>query len=300
MAGVSDAPFRRICGEMGASLTYTEMVSARALTYGNRKTEELTFSYPDEGPFAIQIFGHEEEIMAEAAEKLSSLPNMLLDINMGCPVPKVVKNGDGSALLKNPGQIERIVRACVSCAGKPVTVKIRAGFTDEDRNAPDCAKAAEEGGAAAVAVHGRTREQYYTGTADLRVIRAVTDAVSIPVIGNGDVTDAASARRMFEETGCDFIMIARGARGNPWIFRELTAAWNGGDMPSPPSMGERKQVLLRYFRDLTDQKGSYTAVREIRSAAGWYLKGIPGAAALRREICRISDASEMEARIRAL
>lgn len=290
MAGVSDAPMRRICHEMGASVTYSEMISAKALFYGDRKTERLLESFEDEGPFAFQIFGHEPDVMAYAAEKLNSYPNAILDINMGCPVPKIVKNGEGSALMKNPELCGDIVRAVVKVSKKPVTAKIRAGFTDRDRNAVDVALSLEEAGASAVAVHGRTREQYYSGSADYSIIRRVKDALRIPVIGNGDVTDAAKAAVIFQETGCDYIMIARGAEGNPWIFRELSAAWEGKDIPDPPTLDERKQMLRRQMEDLIRLKGEYTAVREIRKVTGWYFRGVPGAAKLRGMINSITDA----------
>ncbi|MBQ1407824.1 MAG: tRNA dihydrouridine synthase DusB [Eubacterium sp.] len=293
MAGITDAPARRIARHAGASLTYTEMVSAKALYYDDKKTAKLLDSYPDECPYAIQIFGHEPDIMAIAARKLRGRTNSLIDINMGCPVPKIVKNGEGSALMKDPGLVREIVGAVSEAARKPVTVKIRAGFSENSRNAVEVARAAEEGGVAAVAVHGRTREQYYSGRADWSVIADVRQAVSIPVIGNGDVVDVDSAVRMFDETGCDFIMVARAARGNPWIFRDLKALWEGEPSPGPASIDERIGMLLRELSELTELKGEYTAVREMRSITGWYLKGVPGAVSVRREINRITDPDSM-------
>ena len=300
MAGITDAPARRIARQAGASLTYTEMVSAKALYYDDKKTVRLLDAYPDEGPYAIQIFGHEPDIMAYAVRKLAGRTNSLIDINMGCPVPKIVKNGEGSALMKDPGLVYEIVKAVSESAGKPVTVKIRAGFSEETKNAVDVARAVEKGGAAAVAIHGRTREQYYSGKADWSVIKDVRQAVSIPVIGNGDIVDADSAERMFDETGCDFVMVARAARGNPWIFRDLEALWEGEPEPEPVTIEERIDMLLRELSELIELKGEYTAVREMRSITGWYLKGVPGAVSVRRMINTVTEAADMEALIKNL
>ena len=297
MAGITDAPMRRQARQMGASLTYSEMVSAKGLYYGDKKTERLLFQYPDEGPTAVQIFGHEPEIIAFAARALDDRPNVILDINMGCPVPKIVKNGEGSALMKDPELIRRIVEAAVSNTSKPVTVKIRAGFTENTINACECAQAAEAGGAAAVAVHGRTREQFYSGHADWSVIADVKAAVSIPVIGNGDVVDVASAHALLEQTGCDLLMVGRGALGNPWIFRDLKRDFEGLPPAEAPTLADRIAAMQRNLTELRELKGDYVAVREMRKICGWYLKGVHGSAAFRREINQITDADELAARI---
>ncbi len=284
---------RRICREMGASFTCSEMVSAKALYYGDKKTEKLCYIYPGEGPCAIQIFGHEPDIISYAAAKLAPLGNAVLDINMGCPVPKIVKNGDGSALMKDPALCERVVRAAVTSAGKPVTVKIRAGFTEKSKNAVEVALACQEGGASMVTVHGRTREAYYSGEPDLDIIRAVKEAVDIPVTGNGNVTGAESYLRMVETTGCDYVAIGRAARGNPWIFRELVSFRNGGEPPEPPELYEKADLMLREYRELRELKGDYAAVREMRKICGWYLHGYPGAAKFRDAVNRITDPEEL-------
>ena len=289
MAGFTDAVMRTICEEQGASLTYTEMVSAKGLYYGGSKTNDLTYIPDGAGPTAIQIFGSEPDVMAYAARELESLRNEILDINMGCPVPKVVRNGDGSALMRDPGLVCRIVRAVASATEKPVTVKIRKGF---DRpNAVEVALAAQEGGAAAVCVHGRTRSQYYSGESDRSIIKDVKDALSIPVIASGDVTDAASGMSVMEETECDMVMVGRGALGNPWIFRELNAAYNGLDIPPQPSDKEKTAMMIRHLEMLCDLKGESTGVREFRKYIMKYTKGMHGAAAVRR---RANDAASLD------
>ena len=293
LAGITDAPTRRICREMGAALVYSEIVSGKGLYYGDRKTDQLLFLYEEEKPVAYQVFGSEPEIMAFTARALEERENAILDINMGCPVPKIVKNGEGSALLKRLDLVYDLISAMVSNTSKPVTAKIRIGFDKSCINAVETAKAIEEAGAAAVAVHGRTREQYYSGKADWTQIRAVKNAVSIPVIGNGDVVDGDSAMAMMEETGCDFVMIGRGALGNPWIFRDVLAAWKGEPQPELPNLVEKKEMMLRHFHDMIELKGEYAAVREMRKFVGWYLKGIPGSAALRGKINLIDDAREL-------
>lgn len=294
LAGITDAPTRRLCREQGAALTYSEMVSGKGLWYKDKNTGKLLQIYEDEKPVAIQIFGHEPDVMAFTARELDSYENALLDINMGCPVPKIVKNGEGSALMKNPDLVYDIVSAVVKNSSKPVTAKIRAGWDENSINAVEVAHAISAAGAAAVAVHGRTREQFYSGNADWSIIAKVKRAVDIPVIGNGDVVDAESALRMMDETGCDFVMVGRGALGNPWIFRELEAAWKGEPVPEKPTTEDKKQMMLRHFRDLMELKGEYAAVREMRKHVGWYLKGVHGAAAFRGAVNQITKADLLE------
>lgn len=293
LAGITDAPTRRICREMGAALVYSEMVSGKGLYYKQEKTKNLLHIDPAEKPVAFQVFGSEPEILAFTARELDGYENAILDINMGCPVPKIVKNGEGSALLKRLDLVYDLISAMTANTKKPVTAKIRIGFDASSVNAVETAKAVEAGGAAAVAVHGRTREQYYSGKADWSQIAAVKQAVSIPVIGNGDVTDGQSAMAIMEQTGCDFVMIGRGALGNPWIFQQAVSAWRGEDAPAPPTLEERKAVMKRHFRDMSALKGDYVAVREMRKHVGWYLKGQPGSAAFRGRVNQINDAEEL-------
>ena len=291
MAGFTDAVMRALCEEQGAALTYTEMVSAKGLYYGGSKTGDITYIPDGAGPTAIQIFGSEPEIMAFAARELESHPNVILDINMGCPVPKVVRNGDGSALMKDPGLVHDIVKAVTAATKKPVTVKIRKGFEDDRPNAVEVALAAQEGGASAVCVHGRMRGQYYSGLSDRGIIKDVKDAVRIPVIASGDVTDAASGMSMLEETGCDMVMIGRAALGDPWIFRELAAAFRGEAIPPRPTDEERIAMMIRHLEMLCGLKGEDTGVKEFRKFIIRYTKGMRGAASMRRSA---NDAASLE------
>lgn len=289
MAGVSDLPFRVLCSEMGAGLVCMEMVSAKAIIYKNRNTNMLLEIHPDEHPVSLQLFGSEPEIMQQAVEMIKDRPYDILDVNMGCPVPKVVSNGEGSALMKDPNLIEKIVSALVQVSDRPVTVKIRKGFTDNSINAVECALAAEAGGAAAVAVHGRTREQFYSGKADWEIIRQVKEAVKIPVIGNGDVVDGPSAKAMFEQTGCDGVMVARAAQGNPFIFREIKSFFEEGKACERPSRKEVYDTVIRHADMQLKYKGEYIGIREMRKHVSWYTFGMPGSARFRNEINQMTD-----------
>ena len=284
MAGVTDLPFRLLCREQGAGLVCMEMVSAKAVLYGNRNTKELLQVNPGERPVSLQLFGSDPEVLSDIAARLEEGPYDLFDLNMGCPVPKVVKNGEGSALMKDPKLVERILSSMVRALKKPVTVKIRKGFNDESVNAVEIARIAEGCGAAAVAVHGRTREQYYSGKADWEIIRQVKEAVSIPVIGNGDVDSPEAAKRMLAETGCDGVMVARGAKGNPWIFKRITEYLETGRIPPKPSREEVKAMMLRHGEMMVEFKGEAAAMREMRKHVAWYTAGWPHSAALRNDI----------------
>lgn len=284
MAGVSDLPFRLLCKEQGAGMVCTEMISAKAILYGNKNTEELMRIHPKEGPVSLQLFGSDPKIIGEMAKRIEDRPFAVLDLNMGCPVPKVVNNGEGSALMKNPVLAGRIIEAAARSIHKPVTVKIRKGFDETSINAMEIARIAQESGAAAVAVHARTREQYYSGQADWEIIARVKEAVRIPVLGNGDVTDAETALAMMEQTGCDGVLVGRAARGNPWIFREILAAMKGEAKPQRPDRQALYEMILRHAGLLAEYKGEYTAVREMRKHVAWYSTGLPHAAGLRRKI----------------
>ena len=294
MAGVSDLPFRLLCSEQGAGLVCMEMVSAKAIAYRNRNTEKLMETDPREHPVSLQLFGSEPDLMAEIAAQIEDRPFDILDINMGCPVPKIVGNGEGSALMKNPKLIEEIITKVSRAIQKPLTVKFRKGFDDDHVNAVEIAKIAEASGAAAVAVHGRTREQFYSGTADWEIIRQVKEAVSIPVIGNGDVDSPEKAKALLDATGCDGVMIGRAARGNPWLFRRVVEYLENGKILDKPSKEEVKAMMLRNARMQVECKGDYTGIREMRKHISWYTTGLPGSAKLRGRINSVESLTEME------
>lgn len=294
MAGVTDLPFRLLCKEQGAGLLCMEMVSAKAIYFNNKNTEELLTIDDREPPVSLQLFGSDPDIISEMAKKIENRPFSILDINMGCPVPKVAGNGEGSALMKNPKLVEEIVSKTAKAIKKPVTVKIRKGFDDEHINAVEIARIAESAGAAAVAVHGRTREQYYSGKADWDIIRQVKEAVKIPVIGNGDVTSPEAARQLMETTGCDGIMIGRGAQGNPWIFRQILHWMETGEEEPKPDLEEVKAMILRHARMLVEYKGAYTGIREMRKHVAWYTAGYPNSAKLRARVNEIESLEALE------
>lgn len=293
MAGVTDLPYRILCREQGCGLVCMEMVSAKAVFYKNRNTKELLAVDRRERPVSLQLFGSEPALMAKIAGDLEEGPYDIFDLNMGCPVPKIVKNGEGSALMKNPKLAGEIISAVAKAVKKPVTVKIRKGFDEKSVNAVEIAKIAEQSGAAAVTVHGRTREQYYSGKADWDIIRQVKEAVRIPVIGNGDIVTPQDAKRMLEETGCDGLMVARGAKGNPWIFRRITAYLETGELLPGPSVEERKAMILRHSQMMVEFKGENAAMREMRKHVAWYTAGLPNSAALRSEINAVETLEEL-------
>ena len=301
MAGVTDLPFRLLCAEQGAGLLCMEMVSAKAILYNNKNTKAMLAIDEREHPVSLQLFGSDPQIMGGMARRLEDegVPFDILDINMGCPVPKVVNNGEGSALMKDPVLAGQIIESMAKVTSRPVTVKIRKGFDDAHVNAPELAHIAQESGAAAVAVHGRTREQYYAGKADWSVIRKVKEAVHIPVIGNGDILTAADAIRMGEETGCDGFMIARGAQGNPWIFQQILHEWETGEPMQKPTAEEMAEMMLRHARMQIECKGEYVGIREMRKHAAWYTGGYHGASHLRRSLSEVESYEQLETLMQA-
>lgn len=294
MAGVTDLPFRTLCKEQGAGLICMEMVSAKAISFHNKNTEALMEINPSEHPVSLQLFGSEPELMAEVAKSIEERPFDILDINMGCPVPKVVNNGEGSALLKKPDLIVEIVKKVSSAIKKPLTVKVRIGFENEPVDIVEIAKRVEDAGAAAIAVHGRTRQQYYSGVADWDAIRRVKEAVSIPVIGNGDVDSPKKAEVLIKETGCDAVMIGRAVRGNPWIFREMNHYFTTGEILERPSVQEVREMILRHARAQIEVKGEFTGIREMRKHVAWYTAGMRHSAGLRREANTIACYEDLE------
>lgn len=293
MAGVTDLPFRLLCRELGAGLVCMEMVSAKAIFYNNRNTKELLEIHPEERPASLQLFGSDPRIVADMAKRIEERPFAILDFNMGCPVPKVVNNGEGSALMREPRLVEELLSELVKAVKKPVTVKIRKGFDEEHCNAVEIARIAEACGVAAVAVHGRTRAQYYSGKADWDCIRQVKEAVKIPVIGNGDVDSPQAAKALLDQTGCDGVMIGRAAQGNPWIFREVVSYLESGIIPDRPDPAQKREMILRHAKLQLETKGEYTAVREMRKHLAWYTVGMPNSARFRQTINAMETMEEL-------
>lgn len=294
MAGVTDLPFRLLCKEQGADLVYTEMISAKGIYYKNKNTEKLWEIDEQEHPAALQLFGSEPELMADMAEKIEARNFDILDINMGCPVPKVVNNGEGSALMKNPELAGKIVKAVSGRIKKPVTVKFRKGFNDSTVNAVDFAKRMEENGALAIAVHGRTREEYYSGKADWEIIARVKEAVTIPVFASGDIFTVQDAVRCEKETSCDGLMLARGARGNPWLFHQIKTYQQTGILEEKPDLEEVIQMILRHARMQAAFKGEYLGIREMRKHVAWYIAGYKNSASIRRRVNEVENMQQLE------
>ncbi|WP_394867066.1 tRNA dihydrouridine synthase DusB [Paraclostridium bifermentans] len=298
MAGVTDLPFRLICKEQDCGMLYTEMINAKALCYDDQNTKKMLKIEEEEHPVAVQIFGSDPTFMGGAAEILNEYPNEILDINMGCPAPKVIKNGDGSALMKNPKLAEEVLKSVVKNSKKPVTLKIRKGWDDNNINAVEIAKIAEASGISALAIHGRTREQYYSGKADWDIIAKIKESINIPVIGNGDVFEVEDAINMINKTNCDAIMIGRGAQGNPWIFKRINHYMKTGEILPEPTGEEKINTALKHLKLAIDEHGEYVAVREMRKHIAWYLKGLRGSARLRDEINKIESYEEVVNKLR--
>ena len=297
MAGVTDLPFRLICKEQNCGMLYTEMINGKALCYDDENTKKMLKIEDEEHPVAVQIFGSDPEFMGRAAEIMNAYPNEILDINMGCPAPKVVKNGDGSALMRNPKLAEEVLKSVVKNSTKPVTLKIRKGWDDNSVNAVEMAKIAEASGISALAIHGRTREQYYSGKADWDIITEIKNAINRPVIGNGDVFTVEDARNMLDKTGCDAIMIGRGAQGNPWIFKRINHYMETGEILPEPTLEEKINTAVKHLNLAVREHGEYVAVREMRKHIAWYLKGLKGSAKVRDEINKITSYEEVVSRL---
>jgi len=294
MAGITDLPFRMICKELGCGMVCTEMISAKAIFHNNKNTKPLLEINPKEDPVSLQLFGSDPYLMGEMAKKIEHLNFSVLDINMGCPVPKIVNNGEGSALLKNSKLAGEIIEAVVKAVKKPVTVKIRKGFSELLINAPEIAKVAQESGASAVTVHGRTREQYYSGKADWIIIRKVKEHISIPVIGNGDIKTPEDAKEMLRQTGCDGIMVGRGIQGNPWLFREINEFIDTGRIPERPTISEVFRMILRHAAEEIVYTDEYTGIRRMRKHIAWYTAGYPDSSKLRNQVNKIETFNQLK------
>ncbi len=299
MAGITDMPFRILCKEMGAGLVYTEMISSKGMYYNDTKTKKIMEIDPKERPVAVQIFGSVPEIMGDIAKEVSKTAD-IIDINMGCPAPKVVKNNEGSKLLLDLSLIDEITKAVVQNSTVPVTIKIRTGWSKDQNVAVEVAKIAEKNGVSAITVHGRAREDFFSGDIDYETIKAVKEAVSIPVIGNGNIVDGPSAKEMFEKTGCDGIMIARASNGNPWVFKQVISYLNDGTIEEKPSKDDIKQMILRHLDMLKEVKGEHTAVLEMRKQIAWYIKGFENSSKIRNEINKIEDLQELINKIKEI
>ena len=300
MAGICDLPFRLLCKEQGCDIVYTEMISAKGMYYNNKNTEPLLMTDDREKPVGVQIFGSEPRLMAEQAKRIEDRGFAFIDVNMGCPVPKIVNNGDGSALMKNPALIGDIVSEMVNMCSLPITIKIRAGFNDDSINAPEIARIAESAGVSAIAVHGRTREQYYHGKADWKIIKAVKESVKVPVIGNGDVASGEDVIRIKKETGCDSVMIGRAAKGNPWLFSDIKEYLKSGNHMVRPTANEICDMMFRHAKLMIEYKGEFTGIHEMRKHVAWYTQGMPNSAKLRADINSVETFDEMKEMIEKL